>query len=134
MKKMNLVVGGIVVVLVVVLSFLGSRPEPKATYNPATEARIQGSVLEVQEFYCPVTEDRGSHLIVKTSSGPVLVHVGVARNLRTNHITFSPGDRVEVVGSAFRFKRADSLIAREISRGNETFTIRDADGKLRLTD
>jgi hypothetical protein len=134
MKTVNIVVGTIAVLLVVVLSFLAGRPEPKPTYNAATETRIEGIVREVQEFYCPVTADRGSHLVVKTTSGPVLVHVGIARTLRANNITFAAGDRVQVFGSAFRYNKMNSLIAREIIRGNETFTIRDAKGNLQLTD
>jgi hypothetical protein len=134
MKTVNIVVGIIAVVLVAVLSFLGSRPNPKPSYNAATETRVEGIVQEVQEFYCPVTEDRGSHLVLKTTSGPVLVHVGVARTLRANNITFSAGDRIQVLGSAFRYNKMNSLIAREISRGDETFTIRDAKGNLQLTD
>jgi len=134
MKTVNIVVGTVAVVLVVVLSFLGNRPEPKPTYNAMTEARVEGTILEVQEFYCPVTDDRGSHLVVKTTSGPVLVHVGIARTLRAHNITFSAGDRVEVLGSAFRHNKVNSLIAREIIRGNETFTLRDAKGNLQLTD
>ena len=76
----------VVVVVVGVLSFLGNRPQARPAYNAANETRIDGSVLEVQESFCPVTEDGSSHLIVKTDSGPVVVHVGIARTLRANHI------------------------------------------------
>ena len=134
MRKINLAVGAMVVIVVGGLSLLGNRPQSKPTYNPAVETLIAGTVLEVEEFYCPITEDRSSHLIVKTKGGPVMVHVGIARTLRAHHITFLAGDQVEVVGSKFHYQGSDSLIAREISRGRETFIIRDVSGKLRLTD
>ena len=96
MKRVNIIVGILVVVVIGLLSFLPSRKEPRPTYAAATETRIEGTVVEVQEFYCPVTEDRGTHLVVKTAAGPVLVHVGVARALRAHNISFAPGDRIEV--------------------------------------
>ena len=134
MKRVNIIVGILVVVVIGLLSFLPSRKEPRPTYAAATETRIEGTVVEVQEFYCPVTEDRGTHLVVKTAAGPVLVHVGVARALRAHNISFAPGDRIEVAGSKVRFNGAESVIAREIDRGNEIFTLRDTNGQPRLSD
>lgn len=134
MKKVNIAVGVVVVIVVLAFSFLSSRRQPTPNYDPARQVRVQGSVQELQEFYCPVTEDRGAHFILKTDGGPVLVHVGVARVLRGKQVAFAAGDRLEVIGWKFPFQGKDSLIAREISRGNETFIFRDESGKPRLTE
>ncbi len=131
-KKVNIIVGALAVVLVVVFSFLANRPQPKPTYNVATETRMQGSVQQLEEFNCPVTEDRGLHFVLKTDDGPVMVHVGVSRKLRTKNIRFTVGDQVEVLGSKIRYQGSESIIAREITRGGETFILRDASGQSRL--
>ena len=134
MKRVNIIVGVLAVVVIVLLSFLAYRPEEKPVYNAATESRVTGTVQEVQEFYCPVSDDRGTHLVVKTESGsPMLVHVGVGRALRAKNVGFIAGDKVEVVGSKVRFRGADSIIAREISRDRETFILRDSKGTPILT-
>ncbi len=75
-----------------------------------------------------MTEDRGTHLLLKTDSGTVVVHVAIARFLRAHEFTFKPGERIEVVGSRVKFQGEDSLIAREITRGKDKFILRDANG------
>ncbi len=134
MRTVNIAVGAVIIVLIAVVSFLAYRPESPPTYNTATETKLTGTVQDVQEVYCPVTKDQGTHLILKTDNGPVTVHVAVARSLRSRNVKFGYGERVDVIGSKIRYKRADSIIAREIARGNEVFTLRDNTGKLLWTE
>jgi hypothetical protein len=44
-------------------------------------------------------------------------------------MVFARGDKVEVVGSKVKFNGSDAIIARELTRGQDTFTFRDKDGK-----
>lgn len=132
MKKVNIIVGVLVVILVVVFSSVSNKTEQKPAYNVASETRVRGTVQEVEEFFCPVTSDQGMHLRVKTENGSILVHAGVGRVLRANNIRFSVGDQVEVLGSKFKYQGADSLIAREITRGNDVFILRDESGNPRM--
>jgi len=131
-KKVNIIVGVLVVVLVVIFSSVSNRTEPKPAYNAASEMRVHGTIQEVEEFFCPVTEDRGVHLHLKTASGIIMVHVGIGRVLRSNNIRFSVGDQVEVLGSKIKYQGADSVIAREITRGDDIFILRDQNGNPRL--
>jgi hypothetical protein len=141
MKLSSLVVGAVsaIVVIAVVLLIAGvhfERPlavQGDALYNPANEIVVKGVVREIQEFTCPVSENEmGEHLLLKTVDGVVQVHLAPGRILRSQQITFTPGDQITVVGSRFRLRGNDDVIAREITRGNENFVFRDHDGKLML--
>jgi hypothetical protein len=115
----------LVVAVVVVLTLLSLREKPLA-YDPATEATVAGTVKEVQEFWCPLSDDRGLHLVLKTDNGDVLIHIAQARFLRRQDISFRAGDKVQVLGSKVK---SDTYIARQVNRGSETFFFRDPQGK-----
>jgi len=129
-----------VVVMCVVLLILGVNFHPPvsgqgaALYNPAEEITVKGVVREVQEFDCPVSEgELGSHVILKTSDGMWQVHLAPVRVMSGQKLNFTPGDQIEVVGSKLKVGGKKGLIAREVIRGNETYTFRDHSGKLMLT-
>lgn len=125
MKRMAIIVGILVIAAVALLTLLGRREAP-LTYNPANETKISGTVQEVQEFYCPVTKDGGTHLVLDSDQGKMLIHVATTRFLRREKIAFATGDKVEVTGSPIA---SDALIAREITRGSDVYIVRDSDGK-----
>lgn len=105
-----------------------------ALYNAANEIAVKGVVQEVQEFDCPVSEgELGSHLLLKTSDGMLQVHLAPVRIMAGQNLRFAPGDQIEVVGAKVRLLGKSGLIAREITRGNESYIFRDRDGKLLLT-
>ncbi len=87
---------------------------------------VAGTVQEVKEFYCPLTDDRGTHLVLKSDNGEMMVHVALTRFLRQQEISFKPGDVVQVIGSK---AKSDVVIARQITRGSETFILRDVAGR-----
>jgi hypothetical protein len=60
------------------------------------------------------------------------IHLAPARVMRSQKFTFSPGDQIEVLGSKMKIRGKESIIAREVTRGNESFFIRDHEGKLLL--
>lgn len=126
-----------VVILAVLLLVLGvnfQRPtsvQGAALYDPAKEVTVKGFVQEVQEFDCPVSEgELGSHLMLKTADGVVLVHLAPVRIMTGQKLTFAVGDQIEVIGAKVRVAGKNGLIAREITRGNESLVFRDRDGKL----
>jgi len=126
MKTLKIVLGVLTVVFIVVLTATSpKREQPIPLYNPATEVRTQGVVQEVQEFYCPISDDQGIHLKLQTDHGILLVHVAPARFLRSQMIRFNNGDQVEVLGSRVEYQGVDGLLAREISRGEEVIILRD---------
>ncbi len=125
MKRVAIIMAVLVVGVVVLLTLMARQKEP-VTYDTAKENKISGIVQEVDEYYCPVTDDRGTHLKLKTDNGDVLIHVALARFLRRENISFTRGDKIEVMGSQIK---PDAMIARQITRGGDTYILRDAAGK-----
>lgn len=128
--RVSRLVFAVIMVAAIVFVIVGNRKQEPVSYayNPAAEVHLAGVVQEVQEFYCPVTDDRGAHLLLQTERGPVMVHVSIARFLRAHEFSFKPGERIEVQGAKVKFKGGESVIAREIMRGQEKFIFRDAVG------
>ena len=84
---------------------------------------------DVHEFYCPITGDEGTHLLVKTADGSLQVHVAPSRFLRDKRLSFSKGDQIQVVGSRIIYNGHEALIARTVTRGDQTVASREPNGK-----
>lgn len=140
MKPFSLLLGTILAVAVLgtLLLTFGVKPrgpteQGAALYNVATETSIKGVVRSVEDFSCPVSEsEMGRHIRLQTDNGMMQVHLAPSRVMRSQTFSFSPGDQIEVVGSRARLQGEESLIAREITRGNESFFVRDRQGQLLL--
>jgi hypothetical protein len=117
------------VVLIVFLTATSPKKPTVYLYTPNSEVKVQGEVLNVKEFYCPVSDDQGMHLILRTVRGNVQVHLAPGRFLRSNGLRFEVGEPLEVVGSPIEFKGETDLMARQVVRPQETLMFRDADGK-----
>jgi len=105
-----------------------SGPVPK--YDPATEAVFKGTVEEVRNRECAVSGGMGAHVILKLEDGSTIeVHLASTKFVRSYELTFSKGDQLEVTGSKVKFEGVDTIFAREVKRGNDTFVFRDKDGK-----
>ena len=129
MKKVNYVVGAAAVLLVVVLSSIGPRQQKGApAYNVAGETVVTGVVQDTKEFFCPVSDDQGMHLVLRTQQGDLLVHVAPARFLRGLGVRFNPRDELAIVGTRIHYQGQDALLAREIRRGSEVLIVRDSQG------
>jgi len=128
------VVVGVVLLLIMGVSF--HRPisaQGAALYNASDEVVVGGLVQEVQEFDSPVSEGEfASHLMLKTRDGVLQVHLAPVRIMAGQKLSFAPGDQIEVVGSRIKLNGQRGVIAREISRGGETFIFRDREGRLVL--
>lgn len=126
----------VVFVLLLILGVSFHRPvtaQGAALYNVANEVVVRGPVQELQEFDCPVSEgDLASHLMLKTAEGVLQVHLAPVRIMASQKLSFAPGDQIEVVGSKIRLNGKNGVIAREVTRGNETFIFRDHEGRLLL--
>lgn len=96
-------------------------------YNKATEAKISGMIEDVQQM--PHGRMMGIHIIVKTGSETVDAHLGPSDFIAGKGFTFAKGDSVEIVGSKVKMNRADAVIAREITKGGNTLTLRDQTGR-----
>ena len=99
-------------------------------YNPATEAVFKGTVDEVRDRECPVSGGMGSHVILKLADGSTIeVHLASTKFVKSYDLVFNKGDQIEVTGSKVKFEGVDTIFAREVKRGDDTFVFRDKDGK-----
>jgi hypothetical protein len=99
-----------------------SKTGPK--YDVKNEVKIKGVIDEVRQV--PGSFE-GTHLVVKTESKTVVVHAAPADFLKEIDTTFSKGEQVEVVGCKAP-DAPEEILAREITVGQNTTTLRDDKG------
>ena len=97
-------------------------------YNPATETTVNGTVESVKNVPSPGRGGGGLHLILAVATGPIEVHVGPASFVSSKNVTFANGDTLTVVGSKVTMEGQEVVIAREIKKGDQVLTLRDAKG------
>ena len=120
----------IVAFVLVIILILSNGPKQRAPkYNAATEVKVEGVVQEVRQFSCPINGDEGTHLMLRTDTGILEVHVAPRRFLQGNGVSFSKGDQIAVVGSTVIYQGHDAMIARKITRGDQTFAFRQPNGR-----
>jgi DNA/RNA endonuclease YhcR with UshA esterase domain len=98
-------------------------------YDRAAEATFKGTVEEVRDRQCPVSGGMGSHLVLKLAGGnPIEVHLALTKFVKTYDFVFNKGDVVTVVGTKVQFEGVQTIFAREVTRGSDTFMFRDKNG------
>jgi len=101
-------------------------------YDVKTETTITGTVESVENITGTGGRGRGmggTHLVVKTEKDSVEVHVGPTAYLAEKGITLAKGDTLEILGSRVTIDDETLLIARQIKKGGNTWTLRDASGR-----
>ncbi|MBZ5602976.1 MAG: hypothetical protein LAO79_11775 [Acidobacteriia bacterium] len=96
-------------------------------YDVATETTFTGTVQEVLQPQSG--RMTGTHLIVKTASGTLEVHLGPTSFVTGKGFNFAKDDSVQVVGSKVKVDGKDVVIAREVTREGKTLTLRDKAGR-----
>lgn len=97
-------------------------------YDTATESTVTGTISEVKKTSPSGRGMGGRHLMVETPSGPVEVHVGPDWYVSSQSVAFEKGDALSIVGSRVKMAGSEALIAREIRKGDQVLTLRDANG------
>lgn len=103
-------------------------------YNPQTEASFTGIVKAVNRVpasgpYCWSAADvYGAHLTFETAAETIDVHLGPVAMLEKKNVTIACGDTLTILGSRITLGGTPVLLAREITRGDETWTLRDPAG------
>jgi hypothetical protein len=107
-------------------------------YDPGTETTLKGTVDETRTV-SPMTgrgapmgrgmNMQGMHVILKTETETIEVHLGPTAFMTENKIEIAKGDTVEVTGSRVKIGASDALLAREIRKGEHVWTLRDAKGR-----
>lgn len=99
-------------------------------YDKAAEVTVQGTVEEVQEFDCPVTATLGSHVVLRTADGTILVHVAPVKFMKQYGIELKKGSKLKVTGARFKDgEGGDTILARQITSDEMVLEVRTPDGK-----
>jgi hypothetical protein len=106
----------------------GGEARGGGNYDVATEVTFAATVDEVRTIPGPAGGPGGLHLMVRTDAGVREVHLGPVTFTRSKNFEFARGDVITVTGSEVTFGDADVVLAREIMKGDQTLTLRDARG------
>ena len=102
-------------------------------YDVKTETTIKGTVESVETVTGAGGRGRhglgGTHLTVNTEKETLEVHVGPTTYLTEKGITLAKGDTLEILGSRVTMDERPVVIARQIKKGDNTWTLRDASGR-----
>ena len=104
----------------------GSAQQQQApAYETKSEATFTGTVADVNTG----GPGRLTQLLLKTVTGTVLIHLGPTLFLEAKSVEIREGDTLEVTGSRVTLGDAPVVLAREIRRGDNVWTLRDATGQ-----
>jgi hypothetical protein len=105
-----------------------AKPAPGAKapeYDPKAEITFKGTIEDYHESQ--VRGDHpGLHLIVKTETETIEVHACPVRYMKELDFPLEKGDEVTIVGS--RPGGTGIVVAREITKGQATLTLREKSG------
>jgi len=106
-------------------------------HNTGTEVTITGTVDEVQQitgmgaagqtWNCP-RGWVGTHLMLKTDTGTLAVHLGPSAYLASKNFSIAKSDKLTILGSKVQYQASNFLIAKEITKGNQVLTVRNSAG------
>jgi len=123
----------VIVVLVMVSAASGQKASDlylDVKYDKAAEKTIHGTVVEVQQFDCPVSAAFGHHVVLKTLTGEVVAHTAPVKVMERYGLELKPGDDVEAVGALVKDAAGrPTLVVRDLTRNNENYRFRDKNGK-----
>ena len=98
-------------------------------YKPAAEAVYKGSVDDLRNREGPVSGGMGAHIIMKLQSGDVLeVHLATTDFTKLVEMNLKKGDAIEVIGWKTEFEGVQTIFARQVKHGDDTYTFRAKDG------
>jgi TusA-related sulfurtransferase len=98
-------------------------------YNPAAEAVYKGTVDDLRDRECPVSGGMGAHIMMKLQNGNVLeVHLATTEFIKLVEMNLKKGDAIEVTGWKTEFEGVQTIFARQVKHGDDTYTFRAKDG------
>ncbi len=97
-------------------------------YNPQSAYSAAGTIVSVQSFVPIKGMAPGVHVMVKTSSETVDLHLGPVWYVERLEEQLQPGDQIEFRGSRVTIDGKPAVIATEIKKGEHSLVLRDANG------
>ena len=104
-------------------------PQETFPYDIANQKILNGTVVDVQDYQCPVSGTVGSHITVRHAGGIIEVHLAPAKFLKLYEIVISKGDQVQIQGAMATVDGKPALLAKVVADGNSTFAFRDSKGR-----
>jgi len=97
-------------------------------YDVKTVQTFPGEVIKVEKFIPSKGMSYGIHLIVKTNSETLSVHLGPAWFMNKQKIKIKLKDRITITGSRITYQGSKVIIASKVIKNNETLILRDPNG------
>ena len=94
-----------------------------ANYSVAAEMTVKGTVEELKPG-----PNQGTHVMLKTSDATLELALGPSWYQTEKKYVLTKGDQIDVVGAKNTVEGREVLLVREIKKGPETMTFRDAMG------
>ena len=126
MKSKQLLVMLVLLVGCMVLmttSLRAQKTGPK--YDLGNEVKLKGTVEEIKMVPGPY---EGVHVLLKTDTDTVLVHLAPQGFLKMLEFNVAKGDSLEVTGCKITGEAGPEVLAREVVSGNNSVTLRDKKG------
>jgi hypothetical protein len=98
-------------------------------YDVASQQTVEGTILGVKDYECPVTGTLGFHITIKASGGTFEVHVAPTKSLKDYGMELQVGDTVKIVGVKFTYEGHPAMLAKELTAGQATYIFRDDKGR-----
>ena len=103
-------------------------PNNSPKYDAKTEDTLKGTVEDVRVNGTD-QKTKTATLVLKHGSQSVDVFLGPISFLDAMEISFSKGDELQVVGSKVKDGDTEEVLAREVTKGNDTLILREKGGK-----
>lgn len=97
-------------------------------YFSGIDVTLEGTVVEMSTFTPRPQMMRGSQLILKTSAGQKTLHLGPEWYVREQELKLKKGDHIVVRGKQVGEGEKSFIIASELKKDQQTWTLRDKDG------
>jgi hypothetical protein len=98
------------------------------SYDLSREGSLLGTVVKYDS--ASTVPPLGAHVLIRTTSGQVDVHLGNARVLLANHFELNPGDNVRIVGENLAVGDGIIFAARIVQKGTQAIAVRNTRGFL----
>lgn len=96
-------------------------------YDAAKEVTLRGEIL----YAADSAAGAGMYVIMKDGNNEIEVHLAPSSFLATAGIELKVGSTIKVSGSRTTWKGSDIILARELTAGSKTVTLRNANGQPR---
>ena len=94
-----------------------------ANYSVAAETSVKGTVEELKPG-----PNQGMHVMLKTSDATLELALGPSWYQTEKKYVLAKGDQIDVIGARSTVEGREVVLVREIKKGSETMTFRDAKG------